>query len=575
MTVVAELPQLDESQRISKPCPVWLLFLIGGLLGLGPYFAIGFNLTLRPHHIDWLLHFTDKEPYWDPGTYFLGWHYFRHAPWTLPPGANPDYGMEFGGAIVYSDSVSVMAFILKPFTRYLGPVFQYQGIWILLCFLLQGAFGSLLASRFVRYLVPNLLIAAFFVISPVLLERGWNQYAHMGQFLLLWALYLYLGDRRGEIRWAWVIPVMLAVTTSFYYVPMILAIWFADVLKAWLVQGRRLRSISLEVVMIFCVLLGTMWAAGYFTIAVADAQTLDFGKFSTNLLGLIDPWDFSLFLQKAPKSPYWLGEGYCYLGLGMLLLGGSAIVELFKTPPSRQIVIRALPLIAPVAFLALFSLSNRIAFGAHVADLPNFWWKLGPIFRATGRMIWPAFYAIWTGIFYMTVRYLRPGKAAVVLAVALAIQIADLSPMVRYLHEFYNMPLGWRTPLRDPFWTSAVHKYRRIAVIPSGYPFHYAPIALLGASNGIPTNAVSLARFPAPVVIDAVTNSRIQAMREDKPDRDTLYIVPLDDLFRNFKQNLTHEHGVGTINGYNVIAPFWFADDHPDARGGLEPARGK
>ncbi len=230
--VAAELPPPEKAQPATKLCPVWLCFLLGSLVGLGGYFALGFDHTFKPHHIDWIFHFTEKEPYYDPGTYFLGWNYFRHTPWALPPGKNKDYGMEFGGAIVYSDSVPLMAFILKPFSNSLGPIFQYQGIWILVCFLLQGAFASLLASRFVRYLGPNLLIAAFFVLSPILIERGWNQYAHMGQWLLLWSLYLYLRDRQHSIRWMWGLLAMLAVLTSFYYVPMVLAIWAADALEA-------------------------------------------------------------------------------------------------------------------------------------------------------------------------------------------------------------------------------------------------------------------------------------------------------------------------------------------------------
>ncbi len=322
-----------------------------------------------------------------------------------------------------------------------------------------------------------------------------------------------------------------------------------------------------------CVTLGTMWFAGYFTISLQNADTQDFGKFATNLLGPIDPWGFGLFTVNLPKSPLRLGEGFCYFGLGMLILGGSAFVELLKSPPSRRALIPLLPLIAMLMGLALFALSNDIAFGSHVLALPNFWWRFGAIFRASSRMFWPVYYGLWMEIFYLTVRYLRPGRASIVLAVALCIQIVDLSPLYLGLHRLYSTPYHWRTPLRDPFWAAAAHKYRKISAVPSGVVFPYAPISLFGSSNGIPTNGASLARYPYGLTIDRITDGRIRDLTEDKPDPDTLYIVPPDDLFASVTRNLSHEHGVGHLNGYNVIAPFWFADGHAASPGGIQPGK--
>ncbi len=191
------------------------------------------------HKLDWLFSPTDQNPYYDPATYYLGWNYFRHAPWSWPIGMNRDYGMEFGASIVYSDSIPVMAFLFKPFSPWLMPHFQYVGLWILICYLLQGMFAMLIASRLASRLLPKILITAFFVVSPVLLERSKSQYAHIGHWLILWAIYLYLRERRGRIRWVWTALAALAVTTSFYMLPMILAMWFADAVKAAREPGRK------------------------------------------------------------------------------------------------------------------------------------------------------------------------------------------------------------------------------------------------------------------------------------------------------------------------------------------------
>ncbi len=575
MTAVAtaELPPLGEAQpQPPRGLPAARDFAVGALAGLVAYFALGFDHVFRPHYIGWLFFFTGKEPYYDPTTYFLGWHYFRHAPWTLPIGLNRDYGMEFGGSIVYSDSTPILAFLFKPFARWMAPVYQYQGIWILICFLLQGAFASLLASRFVRHIASKILIAGFFVLSPLMLERAWTEYAHMGQWLLLWAIYLYLGERRRPVRWVWAVLAILAVTTNFYYVPMVLMIWAADVVKAWWLERRPWRWLAAEGGMLFCVTLFSMWMSGYFAISLKNAQTDDFGKFATNLLGPIDPWGSSLFFQSPlPKSPFWLGEGYCYFGLGMLILAAGAFIEWLKRPTSRRAMLRLLPLIVVLLGLAFFSLSNRIAFGARVLELPNFWWKLGDIFRASGRMMWPAYYGLWLAIFYLTIRNLKPWRAALVLAVALCIQVIDLSPNATSVRNRYVTYREWRTPLRDPFWASAVHKYRRIVVVPSGHPFAYAPIAFLASSNGMPTNGASLARYPSGDIIGPISDRRARSLIDNKPDPDTLYIVPPDDAFKDWTRNLTRVHGVGQVNGYNVVAPNWFADGHAPVPGSIQP----
>jgi hypothetical protein len=63
----------------------------------------------------------------DPIQFWLGWTYFRHSPWMMPPGANPDFGMELGTAIYFADAVPLLAMPLKAMRgvleipQYVGP----------------------------------------------------------------------------------------------------------------------------------------------------------------------------------------------------------------------------------------------------------------------------------------------------------------------------------------------------------------------------------------------------------------------------------------------------------------------
>lgn len=92
----------------------------------------------------------------DPATHWLGWQFFRQAPllqWPL--GANRAYGMEIGSSIVFTDSIPIMAFIFKPFSAWLPETFQYIGIWVLLCFMLQAYF----AWKLLSLITPNRWLA--------------------------------------------------------------------------------------------------------------------------------------------------------------------------------------------------------------------------------------------------------------------------------------------------------------------------------------------------------------------------------------------------------------------------------
>jgi hypothetical protein len=569
----ATIPTRDAAGAES-PARMMLTVVAGVVAGLAAFFTLGFNCVLAPHNVSWILRYTDAEWYYDPATSLLAWQYFRHTPWQLPLGLNQRYGLEFGGSIVYSDSLPLLAFFFKLFTHWLGTNFQYTGLWVLICFLMQGVFAALLASKFVSGLLPRLLIAAFFAFSPILQERGWSEYSLMSQWLLLWGIYLYFTERTHRVRWVWIVPPVVALTTSFYFVPMVLLLWLADAIKSLFRRTLKIRWFLLEGAAILAAVLGGMWLTGYFVISVQNAGTPGFGTYAANVLGPIDPWAWSTFLREQPHSPYWHGEGFCYLGLGMILLCAIALYEWVQRPTGGRAMLRILPLGLVMVGLAAFSFSNEVALGSHVLLLPNIWGNLGPIFRASGRMIWPAYYGLWLAAFYLTMRGLRPWRASVVLAVLLAVQLVDLWPTYSAMHDKYSLREKWHLPLHDAFWESAMHDYRQICIVPSGRAVAYVPLAYLGAAHKVPTNSVYVNRYPGGDVIGPISDARLNALLGDKPDRATLYVVPENDRFANIARGLSPAHGIGRIDGYNVIAPFWFDGGKPLAPGSVVPAGG-
>src|SRR5688500_17161104 len=98
---------------------------------------------LDPRQIGWLFH---GDWQW----HFLGWHFFRHEPWHHPPGTLTPYSEPIGTALGYTDSIPLVALLLKPFTPLRPNPFQYLGLWLLLCFALQGFFGSVLVRTWTQ-----------------------------------------------------------------------------------------------------------------------------------------------------------------------------------------------------------------------------------------------------------------------------------------------------------------------------------------------------------------------------------------------------------------------------------------
>ena len=90
-------------------------------------------------------------------------------------------------------------------------------------------------------------------------------------------------------------------------------LWIADALKAAMRQARKIPLLFVEAAAVVGTVLFVMWATGYFMIPVKSGETNEFGRFATNLLGPIDSWGGAMFLMNLPKSPYRLGEGYCYV----------------------------------------------------------------------------------------------------------------------------------------------------------------------------------------------------------------------------------------------------------------------
>jgi len=158
---------LHYLKDINKNHRLKVIFLSGALLG-GIIFLLLFGVhILDVTYVDRMIVRAGVE---DLPQHYLAWEYFRNSAWSFPLGNINNLIYPDSISIVYSDSIPLFAIFFKLFNPILPTSFQYFGIWTLLCFMLQGAFASLITYRFSKSNIISLIYSVFFILSTIVLK---------------------------------------------------------------------------------------------------------------------------------------------------------------------------------------------------------------------------------------------------------------------------------------------------------------------------------------------------------------------------------------------------------------------
>lgn len=518
------------------------------LLGIIVFIAVTGGAILWPQNVDWLMD-------GDPATHWLGWQFFRQAPFfQWPWGANPAYGMEIGSSIVFTDSIPVMALIFKPLSPWLPETFQYIGIWVLLCFMLQTYF----AWKLLSLITPNRWLAlvgsAFFAIAPVYMSRLGMHYALFGQWVLVASLYLYRSKQFSLPRWLALLSIVALIHA--YLLAMVLAVWMTD-----LVQRRWTRQITIARVGAsllggLCLVAFVMWGAGYFMLK-AGVQSGGFGFYRMNFFSLFD--SNGVWSELLPDVPNMPGdyEGFSFLGIGLILLGAVALAILVSKKIQRENA-RFVPLAVLSALLLIYALSDHIAVGASESiqyTLPELTKRITDTFRVSGRFVWPVYYVIYLGVFYLIFTHTKGRTAILLCCAALALQIVDSRQAVHNLRAALNEPPKWESPLRSPAWKELAGRYDKlIYVLPTNQPKPWLALSEFAAMHKMKINVGYFARTN-PDVEKSARDALIATIAENRLDPKAIYVFENDYLW-----DLVHKQGAGadltaTLDGYRILAP--------------------
>lgn len=499
----------------TKPNARNLIYLLPIAFGIFAFFLIiGFN-ALNPTNIAWL-----SEG--DAAAHYLGWAFFRNSPWTWPIGLNPQFGLDLSSGIAVSDSNSLFAFIFKAFSFFLPKPFQYFGLWLLVCFVLQAWFGWKLMSLISNRVFDCAVGTTFFIFAPPFLQR----IAHMnlmGHFLILAALYLALKESLVKRKLVWGILLTVTALVHVYLLAMVALIWVFNWFMQIIMHKLPTKEIIFEFFFIISIVAFVSWQVGYFMTGTVGAAAYGFGLARMNLLAPFDSYGWSYILKSLPHGPVEY-EGYNFFGLGFIILLCFALFAILtKRVAIRPLLRKNIFVLIPLILLAIFALSNQIGFGSYTFRYPiPFLEPIGLFFRSSGRMFWPVWYMIGLVVLFVVIRGYKRAITLPLLLVTLGIQIIDLHAGWQHISRAKAvLPSSeWSSPLQDPFWSRADQKYTKI-INATDYPMYdeflkstnlWPVFAYYASQKNMGTDIVYVSRIPRTISLHDSDTSNFKNM---------------------------------------------------------------
>lgn len=421
--------------------------------------------------------------------HYTGWMLFRNSPWQFPLGVGQNIAYPYGSAVSYTDSIPLFAVFFKIFNNFLPETFQYFGLFVILCFMLQGGFAALLADMFNTDLLGDCLVAAILTFSPVMIERAFRHCSLTAHFLVLAALYYYFRNKgRNDIKglMPFFIINALAITIHPYFLPFTFGIMFAFCLENFILHKKFISSVMYIISSIACTLL-VGYAIGAFYVG-GSMSSIGYGLYSMNLNALFNPIsqgfdNWSSVLEIKPNFSYqttasaWYGqiEGFNYLGLGVLAFIPVSVL-LFVVKRKKNIfrdilefVLHNFGIIFSTAALTIFALGDWITYGGlKIFRLPipdSIIFGIFGIFRANGRFGWLLVYMIVGVVIYCILSYVPVKVSAVLLAVLLVLQSYDMRGVISDKKAYFTGESRYSATqdvpalLKSSFWDTAAQQF--------------------------------------------------------------------------------------------------------------------
>lgn len=533
---------------------VWIAAMLAGMAA----FVIIYGIKILDVTYDtWLLNGGDLSQH------YLGWCFFRESDWCFPIGLMDRIAYPNHVSVIFTDSIPLFAVIFKLFRNFLPETFQYFGLWGILCFGLQGAFGSLLIKHYCKQDLVSIIGSIFFVITPIEIYRMFMHTALGGQWLLLFALLLGLEREKLSIVKKvvlWGVLGLLCGSIHLYFLPMCGIIMCAFLLEELIRKKNLYSCLAIGASYCICALATVILLGGFSHDHQLDAGGL--GQFSFNLNGFLNPQGWSVLLPELPLYGDGAGEGLAFAGTGVLLLlaAGSfcwlisfilrkSVCKFFNKMDKAE-TRNGLPFVIIFIMSAIISFSHQLAMGNKVLweiPYPDKMVSLWGMFRSSGRFIWPAVYLLILTAVNITVKVFRNRKTVViVLTLALCFQICDSYPQMEKRNTEFSRTQEYQSMLKDPQWEEWAKDKEHIVFVSfiiENQTLLYN-LSNFAAENNMTINNFYFAHY-------AVRSDVEKALQENlkNPQKDTLYIYKIEDEELRSQTKMTYIPVDGIVVG--------------------------
>lgn len=419
------------------------LFII--ILSSIVYFLIYGTKLINPQYDFWLLKGGDLTQH------YIGWEFFRKSTWQFPIGLMNTMSYPNNVSVIFTDSIPIAAILFKLMSPLLPNTFQYFGLWELLCFVLQGVFSYRILHLLTKNKMGSILGALFFITSPIFIARVYFHTALSSQWLILAALYIFyqtsfnnkLGSKSLLLQWG-----ILGFLCSFihlYYIPMCGIIMVATLLIKVYREKKILRSLIIGSFYILICFISIFMLGGFSHDHQLDAGGL--GQFSFNLNGFFNSMGWSKFFSPLTSYGEGSGDGFAYLGIGIILLTGIVLLckikeRLYEHIKNNMLPLNVIPYLFMIILFLLISCSHILAINGHIffkLPYPEKIISLWGMFRASGRFIWPVIYILMIYLISYTINSIKNQKIlTVVLMTMFILQIYDISGVLKNKHEEFT-----------------------------------------------------------------------------------------------------------------------------------------
>lgn len=444
------------------------VFCCGFFIGIITFlFIYGFNV-LNFTNINWIMNGDN-----DLKQHFLGWCFYRRTPWQFPIGLIEGLSYPYKMSMMYTDSIPLFAILFKIIDSifHLPKVFQYFGLYGLLCFTLQGGISSLIVSKLSKNNLIGILSSIFFTTTTLLLRREFYHTALCAQWVILLALYLWLcKEKKKEDKWSilsyiltWSLMGILAALTHPYFLPMVGGILVIDIIDKsifyfiYFKKEMGNKEYIKYILQLFVSIIFYCFSA-LFTLTLLGAfyQKTDRNMWgidvcSSNFNTLFNPPSDDYLLLKFDNWDYFQYEGSGYLGLGMIVLFIIAIIQLiylFGKKSSSKIDVKKLFIenyrkvliifcCLVFFFLATFPTISFYTKGFYINLGDGIIERLYETFRAHGRFIWIVVYLIYISTISFVSRHNFKYIGFSLITIALCLQLQDASIEFKQRNESY------------------------------------------------------------------------------------------------------------------------------------------